>query len=115
MYARRFSWLGIALNFSSHCRSARDDSAEKPKSAVSSPVAEPRRGINAANTSKAVVNRNARFIGPPKTNMKSARDYLVQNPAANQRKCGPFAVVRLNPINNRQDHVRDSAAHCKEP
>src|SRR6267142_1546434 len=65
--------------------------------------------------SKVVATRNVRFIGPPKKSMKSAQNYLAQNPAANQRKCGPLPVVCFNPVNDPQNDVHHSAAHCEKP
>src|SRR5271168_3974242 len=78
MYSRRFSGLGIVLNFSSHCRSVREESAEYPESVCSSAVTSPWTGASEIPANKNDAMAIARFIFPPNTFLQIGAGILPQ-------------------------------------
>src|SRR5262249_32008814 len=105
----------MARIFSSHWRSAREESALKPKSGRSSPAVECKKGNKAIPASKPAAIRDARFMSPPSQFTDSSEDDISKNPSADQRKLCPLALVCLDPVDDRQGKVDGPAAHAHQP
>src|SRR5882724_8941369 len=61
----------MALNFSSHCRSAREDSEENPNSAGSSAVVVFLNGTNGRESRRRIETSATFFMRPPEENMET--------------------------------------------
>src|SRR6266481_10035074 len=106
----------MTLNFSSHWRSAREDSAVKPGSTGSSLDVECNRGNAAGMANNSATAQMSRFIG----SSDSLRNRLLgqnfaQHEISNQRETCPFPVIRLDRINNSENEVQDPSAHSPKP
>src|SRR6201984_3741864 len=116
MYSRISCGLGMALNFSSHWRSAREDSAEKPESTGSSLDVECNHGNATVRPSNNTLAQMIRFIGSSDSlRNRLLRQNFAQHKISNQRETRPFPLIRLDRINNSENEVQDPSAHSPKP
>src|SRR6267154_23005 len=94
----------MALNFSSHWRSACEDSAEKPESTGSSLEIGCNQGNAAGMASNSATAQRIGLIGSSDgLRNRLLRQNLAQHKISNHRETCPFALIRLDRVNNSEN------------